>query len=646
MSEKIIAICAANFYAEASRDMINSISKECEKKGFSVWVFNAFSDLNFEEINDLAKESIFDLMENTSFSAVVILTPTIQNEETIERIKKKALALHVPVISYEMELEGCYNIIFDYEKAMAEIVEHLITEHDCQRIHMIAGRKDNEFSEQRLDIYKRTMKKHGLPVTEDMVGYGDFWDEPAMKVMQSFIDQCETLPDAVVCANDAMATAACKILVQNGYSVPEDVLITGFDGIDAEKHYFPRLTTALRDYDRAGQSIAEIAKGYYESQINTPQTLITPIQVVFSQSCGCPYVETRNVNDIIGIYQKKSQDRIWEDYVLNNLNIKGERQTNLGDMLSQMEPALERWRFPLYQLFLNKEDIKNKDYFPANVQLPETMKDGQQNRQEQSHIKPEELLLAIHWEDGEFSVPFKQEKDFMDCYRKYPIIVFSPILEKDIVFGYSVVAYPCIDDSNAHCLFKLTVQQGHMLSAYANKERLYRLNQELYEKNAQIEALYIRDPLTKIYNRRGFQQIFYQMLKEKESKYIMLSSLDLDGLKYINDTFGHKDGDFAINSFAEVLTSLCGEDDFCARFGGDEFVFVSFTDDKEISDKFQKRLYDKLEEFQKSIDKPYAITGSCGCYLSPKDAAIDEDVMLQKADAAMYENKKQRKNKV
>lgn len=621
MREKIIAICTANFYTETSRNMVNAISRICKDNGFSVWVFNAFSEFNYEEINDKAKESVFNLLEITQCSAVVILTPTIQNVDTIHRIRIKAQALQVPVISYEMEMEGCNNILFDYVNAFSEEIEHLIEVHDCKHINMIAGRKNNAFSEERIRIFKDTLKRHNIDFSEKQIAYGDFWEFPAMRAMQSFIDDEDGMPDAVVCANDTMAMAACQVLKADGFSVPEDIIITGFDGIEVEKHHFPRLTTAVRDFEKAGELIIKTALDFYENGVIKPNTIVVPIHNVYSQSCGCPHEENRDVNDIIKEYQAKIETRTWDDYVLNNLSIREEAQGSFKGILKQYGESLALWNMSMYQLFILEDSTYSYDV----------------------HMKPENMLLAIHWEDGHFSVPLKKESDWKQCYDRYPIIVFSLVIEREQVFGYSATAYQYIDDTIAHRLFKFTNHIGHMLSVEANKERLHRLNEELQKKNAEIEEMSIRDPLTKIYNRRGFQQTLYQMVRNTHKKYIMLASLDMDKLKHINDNYGHIDGDFAISSFAKVLSALCGKYDFCARFGGDEFVFVSFTDNRSKPEIFKEALYQKLDELKDEVKKPYPITGSCGFCMVEVEVDLDEEAILQKADAAMYENKKQRK---
>ena len=66
-------------------------------------------------------------------------------------------------------------------------------------------------------------------------------------LMERFLAEPEGLPEAIVCINDSMAIAVCEVLSDHGYSVPDDVIVTGFDGIIQEQYNFPRLTTCRRD---------------------------------------------------------------------------------------------------------------------------------------------------------------------------------------------------------------------------------------------------------------------------------------------------------------------------------------------------------------------------------------------------------------
>ena len=72
--------------------------------------------------------------------------------------------------------------------------------------------------------------------------------------------------------------------------------------------------------------------------------------------------------------------------------------------------------------------------------------------------------------------------------------------------------------------------------------------------------------------------------------------MDLDGLKYINDTYGHKEGDFAIKSVAEVISASCGPTDICGRLGGDEFVVLGIGGS--FAERFQDRFTAKLKELK------------------------------------------------
>lgn len=119
---------------------------------------------------------------------------------------------------------------------------------------------------------------------------------------------------------------------------------------------------------------------------------------------------------------------------------------------------------------------------------------------------------------------------------------------------------------------------------------------------------------------------------------------DLDGLKTINDRYGHGEGDFAIKSTALVLKRVFRSMDIIGRIGGDEFtIFASNTNEKQIS-YFQSRLSEIIRETNSASGKPYKISISLGCAecLPHSDSTL-EDYMRQ-ADALLYEQKARHKS--
>ncbi len=150
-----------------------------------------------------------------------------------------------------------------------------------------------------------------------------------------------------------------------------------------------------------------------------------------------------------------------------------------------------------------------------------------------------------------------------------------------------------------------------------------------------------RDPGTGIRNRLFFEEYMDGILKERREA--TLCYLDLDGLKYVNDTFGHLEGDIYIQTFVEVIRSNFRNDDTFARSGGDEFCLVLTG---RIKDLIDRKMAEILESFQAVDNGEYQCSFSYGIVeVEGKDNEWTLDEILQQADAAMYECKRRNKEK-
>jgi len=177
------------------------------------------------------------------------------------------------------------------------------------------------------------------------------------------------------------------------------------------------------------------------------------------------------------------------------------------------------------------------------------------------------------------------------------------------------------------------------------EESLRRAMMELENFNEQLSSLSLTDELTGLFNRRGFLKLASQQLNviKQMGKNALLIYGDVDGLKAINDKYGHGEGDCVIKSAADVLRKVFRSMDIIARLGGDEFtVFASNTNEKQIT-YFQSRLSEILEEANSDSGKPYKISMSLGCAecLSSSDSTLDD--YLRMADAMLYDQKAKRK---
>lgn len=162
----------------------------------------------------------------------------------------------------------------------------------------------------------------------------------------------------------------------------------------------------------------------------------------------------------------------------------------------------------------------------------------------------------------------------------------------------------------------------------------------------EIMALSMTDQLTGLHNRRGFLTLAEHQLKlsNRSKKGMQLFFADLDGLKWINDKMGHKEGDNALIEVATVLKDAFRSSDIIARMGGDEFAILAIDTSNLNPEILTTRLHKQLEALNNKENRKFRISVSFGCaYYDPeKPSSIDE--LIAHADKLMYEQKKKKKS--
>ncbi len=159
---------------------------------------------------------------------------------------------------------------------------------------------------------------------------------------------------------------------------------------------------------------------------------------------------------------------------------------------------------------------------------------------------------------------------------------------------------------------------------------------------SEVKDLSIRDELTGLYNRRGFIALAEARLSLllRMGQVAELLFIDLDGLKTINDTFGHREGDWAIHRSATILANATRKGDILARIGGDEFVlFASNSGEQgieEIISRIRTAFGDSNVEFS---EKPYRLACSIGAESTVVTSTTTLDSLLARADSLLYEEK-------
>ena len=187
--------------------------------------------------------------------------------------------------------------------------------------------------------------------------------------------------------------------------------------------------------------------------------------------------------------------------------------------------------------------------------------------------------------------------------------------------------------------------QDYLVKGKIDREglvRSVRLSIERHRLWAALHSLSFIDDLTGLYNRRGFLALAEQHFKlaARTNRESLLVFADLDGLKTINDQYGHLEGDRALEEVANILRETFRKTDIIARYGGDEFVILALEAKKDSTQTITERLAENLDQLNSRQTIPFSLSVSIGI---ARFTGIAEshtlDDLIAEADARLYEAK-------
>ena len=182
-------------------------------------------------------------------------------------------------------------------------------------------------------------------------------------------------------------------------------------------------------------------------------------------------------------------------------------------------------------------------------------------------------------------------------------------------------------------------------SIQKDNAKLEEATKKLRHANKKLENVSYTDSLTGLHNRRYFNMIYDRELKraKRNNNYITFMMLDIDYFKQYNDTYGHIEGDFALKSVAKVLKeTLRRPSDFVFRLGGEEFGVLLIQTDESNSAKLAQNICDAVRGMEIKHENSKAdqhLTISAGVVCCIADDALNENILISRADEMLYKAK-------
>ena len=604
-----ICLFIGDMYRDFALSIIENVDRYA-RQGRRVDVFGMCSVSSSNPLHVNGMKSILSLPDVHDYDGVIICYDTLIHEQIGADLVEDLLAdmEAPPVVSIRASIPGFYNIIPDNRDLMYKVAKHVISKCKTGDIGFVTGMDELEDSYERREGFEKAMKEAGYTVSEDKIFHGDYWIRLGRQMADFYIKEDGTLPEAIICSNDYEAISLSNELIQRGYRIPEDTMVSGVDNTVESAEHVPSITTT----EISNETLVDTAIKIIEDVIagNKPElNTYIPGNLILRESTGDLQV-VRDVYRALCLQNVASSVTMDDgrDFVVINGLFEGALTKE-----ELIKVTLDRFR--------NIESV-------GSIYLVRYAEDCR-------------LLVGYYSDKGEDKigdVKFPTDKllpDGMENDDKGTRI-HLPITYKNEAYGYALL----VVDTDIQNFINFKIE--YILTQVA--QNINKL--ELYSKLsgvADIMTLYIQDPLTGINNRRGFEKRISEMFDDegKRLKDIAIVSIDMDELKYINDTFGHNVGDEAIKETANCINSALKSGEFVARMGGDEFAVVLIITDSVRLGKFIRDVRNNIREINKTGKYPFELSSSIGtCEVTDWHGLTDA---MKKADKAMYLEKKAKK---
>ena len=613
---KLIAVCGVWDDSDNYSLFLRALQTEEINKDYVISSFT-FNVDNPDPVQTELELDFANLLLRMDLACVIIFGEMIKTREVIYRLAEIGHEKGVPVITFQRPVKGCINADFDYGSAFEAMVKHIIEDHGASRLDMFGGFRDNPFSEDRIMIFKKVLDDHGIKTSTANIFYGDFWQAPAFTEMNELLENGYELPDAIVCANDSMAIGVMDALKRHGKRIPEDVIVTGFDGIWQGQFNDPVLTTCELDYKQIPEQILKRIREWNDGIKNENDSFLIPYKPMHMQSCGCKKRDDFPWSKTVDVLAEENQDSFRHMLEMGRFVSRMTSSENLDEAADNLQNSIWMWRSQYYFVGIVEPDECCHSIF---------------------HGRANKYTFAQKFYRMKYPIP--DYDIILSKDSNINVLLFKQIRSNTESFGYVVNGYSSVSMRSQQRFEEF----GHFINAAVNAVNN---NRKLISTSRANEILSEQDFLTGLYNRRGFFTVLNKLLNvpANKGKILSLFSIDMDKLKTINDTYGHENGDFAIQTLARAMLKYVKDNGIAARYGGDEFAFAIIGDKKlegEVKD-----IRNEIEQYADAdpamTDKPYEVGASLGVAERVIDSNIDIEDMILEADSKMYADKMARK---
>lgn len=465
----------------------------------SLYIFNSSGGWSCDEEYNTGEYNIYRLPDLREFDGIILDLNNIGYPEVWEDVIRRAKESGVPVISIANEIEDFYYVGINNEKAMRMMIEHLYEKHGCKKYWFVMGPEDNYENVKRIAALRAYMDEKQLTYSESDFYCESFEYQCGVNGFEKLLETHDKgrLPQAIICGNDNIAVGVCEAATAHGYQVPEDFCVTGFDNFDKAAYYEPRISTISHIRENVGIACVDLFLHIWKGG-KPDRFYYTDTEGIFWDSCGCMPGEVPDQAEYLkgqvmyGIETARFEDEVFSlEYELLKCNTVREMMYCIPQCIpslkcdamylildSHMDTYKEQVKTHRSLSFFEEEDFHVEGY-PKCMQVKFAYKNGKMLDTDQMEI---EGIFP-------FFEPQKGGTDFL----------FLPMHFRNRTVGYFVIEN-AVYLMEKQYLFQVIKTLTNAMENLHKKEKLEHMNQILSD-------LYVRDSVTGLYNRMGYQKL-------------------------------------------------------------------------------------------------------------------------------------------
>lgn len=645
---KNIAVLIYNVIIEYNLDVLNGILSFFEdKKDCRVIVapVNAPHDITLGF--DYQYWTSVEVLKSKDIDGIIIVTNSFTRNIEVEHLSLELQDFKskpVVSVSVPLNIENSRYTSSECGDSYIKVIEHLKNKHNRKKIAFVAA--DKYYSQEsidRLEAFKTALEINNLEFNPDLVISGDFTPGTARDNILSRYKTKEDIDfDAIVCVNDYTAGGVLLAFMGLDVKVPDEVSVVGFDNSAFCLMTYPTLSSINQDVPGSSKKAAELLYRMVNGE-EIPEKTETQCFPVYRQSCGCIESSTHSTafidyNGILHTLDENTREKERKDL----LNIM-DKKTNLYNLLNFMDSRVGMDK--VSSIILSSMEVAGiKSIIACFYQFPVTIDSTD------DFSIPEKAAVLLHIDtENNISESFKEEdvNYFQpgihigdEYFQKQPGGTFFiiPLYLREENYGYILVRISSDDHSTSTLYLKIISEIIIHAYEYTREEKNKR---ELLNRNHELNLESKTDELTKVFNRRGFIDYGQRLIDLSSSmgKYGVVFFCDLDGLKKINDTYGHETGDLAIQTEAKVLKKAFRDSDLVGRLSGDEFSVIAPGFPISKVSVLRERLIELNKQLSEEAGLPFILSISIGP-IEYSESEKDLLTLLTQADKNLYEEKK------